>query len=154
MSLRQREEIIRKLERQIRAGDTRCNCRQGDEETFYHSAADLEKILAVPCPVHGNRSLGHVSWVPSGTPLKGEDRQLCVCPPSPAREWQEGRRGPLTGEEQEAECGNWMQEVTEEADRRFHQEQIKVRSLLQRCEQARRRQSVSVPGEDKERNFL
>ena len=32
------------------------------------------------------------------------------------------------------ECSNWIQELTEEADRKFHQEQIKVRSLLQRCE--------------------
>ena len=116
MSVIRNEHRIRKLEHLRLTVDGHCNCREGDQETLYHGAADLERIIAVRCPLHGIRRLGRVSWVPSGMPLRAEDRDLCVCPACAAREWLEGRRGPLTEDEQEAECLNWAQQLTEEAD--------------------------------------
>lgn len=131
MSLIDNENRIRKLEQLCAAVDSRCNCREDDEETFYHNIPDLEKIIAVRCPVHGRRVLERVSWVPSGMPLRAEDRHLCLCPPCPAREWFEGRRGPLTEEEQERECHSWEEQLSEQGIASFHQDQIKVKRVLQ-----------------------
>lgn len=83
-----------------------CHCRFRGE-TLFHNAADLERILAIRCPVHDFCDLGQISWVPPSMPLRMEDTALCSCPPCPTREWLEGVRGPLTWKEQRDECLSW-----------------------------------------------
>ena len=89
-----------------------CRCRSG-RQTYYHTSADLELIMSVPCSAHGFRDLGDLLWVPPGTPLLPDDRHLCSCPPCPTRDLLEGTRGPLTKEEQEEECRSWDEDLTE-----------------------------------------
>jgi hypothetical protein len=106
-----------------------CRCRHGQETTF-HTAADLARIMNVPCPLH-TRDLGALVWVPPGTPLRPEDRDLCGCPSSPTRDWLEGKRGPLTVGEQEQECLSWEIEPTAETKKKLRIEEQRVEALLQ-----------------------
>jgi hypothetical protein len=109
-----------------RSTNKNCICRQG-QRTIFHTAADLEKIIAIICPTHGFRDLGDLLWVASGTPLRKEDRLLCSCPTSPTRDWLEGKRGLLTPKEQEEECRSWEEEDLSEG---FRIERVRVNALL------------------------
>jgi hypothetical protein len=144
---------VDKLERSSIFVNGRCNCRR-EQLTFYHSAADLERIMTLHCPVHGVRELGRVSWVPSGTPLIGPDRDLCSCRPSPAREWREGRRGPLTAEEWEEECRSGEEQLSTEAIGKFQADQTCVRQLLQQYRRMRRNQNGTMSGNNQVRRTL
>lgn len=138
MSLPQIEKRVRRLEALSLPVDCRCNCRT-EEVTLYHNAADLARIITARCPVHGIRDLGCVSWVPSGMPLNVEDRCFCSCPPCPAREWLEGKRGPLTEDEQDEECRSWKQQLTTEATAESDRDQATVTRLLQKYRARRER---------------
>jgi hypothetical protein len=115
-----------------------CTCRSG-RKTYYHTAADLEAIMSVPCPVHGFRDLGNLLWVPLGTPILPEDWQLCSCPSCPTRDWLGGKRGPLTKEEQEQECRNWEAELTAPMAEKLRIERARERALLQTYFKKKRR---------------
>lgn len=130
-----------------------CNCRKG-QETRYHAAADLARILSVRCPVHEERDLGFLLGVPPSTPLHPEDRRLCSCPPCAAREWREGRRGPLTEEEREQEYRSWEQQMSGEAAEQFRRDQARSRQLLQRYLRKRRNQHGTLPGDNQGRKTL
>lgn len=106
-----------------------CKCRLG-QVTKYHTAADLEHIMNVSCPAHGFCDLGELLWVPPGMPLRPEDQYLCSCLSNPTRELLEGRRGPLTEEEQEAECSTWEPELTAGSDEHLSIEQTQLELLL------------------------
>jgi hypothetical protein len=111
--------FFRMIEKRIRALEAKlesraCNCRKG-RLTLYHSSADLENILSIGCPVHVFLYVREVSWAPASMPLNIEDRSLCCCPPSATREWLEGKRGPLTEEEQDEECATWEQALSADA---------------------------------------
>jgi hypothetical protein len=106
-----------------------CRCRHG-QETLFHTAADLARIMSVPCPLH-SRELGTPLWVPPGTPLRPDDRHLCGCPPSPTRDWLEGGRGPLTVKEQEDECLSWEIEPSAETKKKLRIEEQRIVALLQ-----------------------
>src|ERR1700674_4333473 len=102
------------------ATDSRAGCRcRFPGKTFFHSVADLERILSLRCPVHIFCDLGELSWVPASMPLRTEDSPLCSCPPSPTREWLEGKRGPLTADEQTVECLSWEQALLEDPDHKM-----------------------------------
>jgi hypothetical protein len=67
-----------------------CNCRgRGKKivETKFHTAEELEKILWVPCPVHGIREPGFVCFTPPWCLLKKPDLKFCTCPPHPWRDF-------------------------------------------------------------------
>ncbi len=125
-----------------------CNCRV-DEETLYHTAADLARIMSVRCPVHNQRDLGYMLWLPPSSPLRLEDRELCSCPPCAAREWREGSRGPLTAEEWEQECRSWEEQLSTEAFGKFRADQARARQLLQQYRRMRRNQHGTMPGNNK-----
>ena len=109
------------IEKRLRALETiarvtaGCKCRFS-QETFFHSVADLERIMSVCCPVHIFCDLGELSWAPFSMPLRTEDRLLCSCPSSPTREWLEGNRGPLMEEEQTQECLSWERVLSEDPE--------------------------------------
>jgi hypothetical protein len=115
-----------------------CNCRSG-EETRYHTAADLARILSVPCPAHEVRHVGWLLWVPPSTPLRLEDRSLCSCPPSAGRSWREGTRGPLNDEEREQEYGRWEEQLGAEAREQFRRDQVLIKRLLHAYQRNKRR---------------
>ncbi len=117
---------------------TVCNCRW-DQETFYHTTTDLASIMAVPCSVHALRDLGCLLWLPPSSPLRPEDSTLCTCPPCAAREWREGRRGPLTKEEQEEEYHRWEEQLSAEAIEKFRCDQAQAKQLLRAYELRKRR---------------
>jgi hypothetical protein len=117
-----------------------CKCRFSDE-TLFHSAADLERIMSVRCPVHIFRDLGELSWAPSSMPLRTEDRPLCSCPPSPTREWLAGKRGPLTEEEQKQECLAWEQALSEDPE-----DKMRVEVLLNNYYKAKRSRNENMHG--------
>jgi len=104
MGLPALEKRMRVLELALlrEARGMQCSCRPG-QETGYHNAEELEKILKIRCPVHNIRDLGYLRWTPSGMPLRPEDRDFCSCPPCAIRDFLQGERGPLTEEEQQAE---------------------------------------------------
>jgi hypothetical protein len=123
--------FFRMIEKRIRALEAKlesraCNCRK-ERLTLYHSSADLENILSIGCPVHVFLFVREVSWAPASMPLNIEDRSLCCCPPSATREWLEGKRGPLTEEEQAQECATWEQALSEDPT-----EQMRVEGLLKK----------------------
>ena len=97
------ERRIAALEKALRGP---CNCRR-EQATGYHTLAELIAIMDVGCPVRGRRDLGLVVWLPPDTPLFPADRELA----SAAREWREGRRGPLTEEEREQAHARWKEQV-------------------------------------------
>jgi hypothetical protein len=112
-----------------------CKCRFL-QETFFHSGADLERIMSLRCPVHIFCDLGELSWVPFSMALRTEDRLLCSCPPSPTLEWLAGRRGPLTEEEQTQECLTWEQALSEDPE-----DKMRIEILLESYYQAKRRRN-------------
>lgn len=116
-----------------------CRCRFG-QKTKYHTAADLEHIMSVFCPVHEFRDLGDLLWVPPGTPLRPEDSHLCSCPSCPTRDLLEGKRGPLTTEEQEEECRTWEPELTADMEENLRIERAKLEVLLQTYARKKRRE--------------
>ena len=148
---------IRALETAVAVRSGReCNCRY-NQETSYHSAAELAQIMEIRCPMHEVRDLGHLRWVPSGLPLRTEDREFCSCPPFAIREFLQGSRGPLTQEEQEEACRVWDEQFTEQADQSFHADQVHVRLLLQKYERGKRRTnaiSSALPRQNKRREIL
>ena len=72
--------------------------------------------MRIRCPVHIFCDLGELAWAPLSMPLRTEDSTLCCCPPSPAREWLDGQRGPLTKEEQTQECLGWEKAFSEDPE--------------------------------------
>src|SRR5689334_7871374 len=104
MSLAALEKRLRKVEITFLGVGNGCCCRWG-RKTNYHIATELEKIMNVRCPIHQFRDLGDICWVPTGTPLLSQDRNLCACPPSLTRDLLAGNIGFLTPEEHEQECG-------------------------------------------------
>jgi hypothetical protein len=115
-----------------------CKCRFL-HVTFFHSAADLERIMSVRCPVHVFCDLGELSWAPFSMPLRTEDRPLCSCPPSPTREWLDGKRGPLTEGEQTQECRGWEQALSEDPE-----DKMRVEVLLNNYYKAKRRRNETM----------
>jgi len=130
-----------------------CHCRRGGE-TRYHTAAELARVLSICCPVHEVRDLGFLLWVPPSTPLYPEDCKLCFCPPCAAREWREGRRGPLTEAEREQEYRSWEEQLSTEVIERFRRDQARARQLIQQYERKRRNQHGTMPGNHQSRETL
>jgi len=129
MALPTLEKRVRALEAiALTSVNKDCRCRLG-RKTYYHTPADLEHIMSVSCPVHEFRDLGNLLWMPLGTPLRLEDSHLCLCPSSATRDWLEGKRGPLTEQEQEEECRTWELTADTEVDVRI--ERVTVEKLLQ-----------------------
>jgi len=87
-------------------------------------------MMDIRCPVHRFRDLGDLRWLPSRLPLLSEDRTLCSCPPSPVREFLQGKRGPLTELEQEEEERRWERECAPGRDEEFRREQARAERLL------------------------
>jgi hypothetical protein len=131
------EKRVRALEASVPAIGEQCRCRAG-RQTRYHTAEELKRILDVRCPLHGFRDLGRLRRVGSGIPLLPEDQDLCSCPPSPIREFLQGRRGPLTEVEQAAEERSWEGEFTPAAKEDFRRDQAWARQLLQKYEYSKR----------------
>ena len=146
----QLERRITALEKALRGA---CNCRC-EQATVYHTFAELIEIMSLHCLVHGRRDLGDVVWVPPSTPLHPQDRGLCSCPPSAAREWREGRRGPLTAEEREREYARWEEQVSGEAAGRIRQDQARARQLLHQYQRTRRKEHGTLPDNHQRRKTL
>src|SRR5579863_3877235 len=145
MGLTDLEKRVKELEANVlRTSASRgCSCRSG-RQTYYHTSADLEGIMSISCPVHGSRDLGHLLWVPAGTPLLPDDRHLCSCPSCPTRDLLEGTRGLLTKEEQEAECRTWDEELTEATKGKLCIERAREDTLLQKYFRKRRRERADL----------
>jgi hypothetical protein len=127
------EKRVRALERAFSAAGKPCVCRPG-RQTSYHTAEELKKMIEIPCPAHGFRDLGHLRWLSSGLPLQPEDWELCSCPPSPVREFLQGRRGPLTEAEQAEEERRWERECVPSRGEEVCREQARAERLLQKYE--------------------
>lgn len=72
----------------------KCNCRGIGKKivtTTFHNAKELELIRAVPCPVHGKRSLGYMMYAAKWMPIQKPDWRFCKCPPYPRRDALMGR---------------------------------------------------------------
>lgn len=131
-----------RTEKRLRALEAVSSCRAGcqcrvSQETLFHSAADLERIMSIRCPVHIFRDLGELCWAPASMPLRAEDRPLCSCSPSPTREWLEGKGGPLTKQEQIEEGLSWDQALSEDPD-----DKMKIETLLSNYKARRRRNEI------------
>jgi len=98
--------------------------------------------MSISCPVHEFRDLGDLLWMPPGTPLRPEDSHLCSCPSSPTRDWLEGKRGPLTLEEQEEECRTW--ELTAGTDVDVRIERVRMEKILQTYFKKKRRHHAKL----------
>jgi len=109
-----------------------CKCRSS-ALTFFHTVGDLERIMSVRCPVHIFCDLGELCWAPLSMPLRTEDQCLCSCSPSPTLEWLDGKRGPLTEEEQIQECLSWEQALSEDPE-----DKMRVEALLNNYYKAKR----------------
>jgi len=125
--------IIQRRLRALEASRAGCKCRLL-QVTFFHSFTDLQRIMRIRCPLHVFCDLGELAWAPPGMPLRMEDRRLCCCSPSPTREWLEGKRGPLTEEEQAHECLSWLPTVSEDPE-----EELQVEIMLNNYQKAKRR---------------
>jgi hypothetical protein len=133
MGLAALEKRVRSLEEGLPATVKECRCR-GGQQTMYHNADELKRIMDIRCPVHGFRDLGRLRWVASGLPLQTEDQTFCSCPPCPMREFLLGRRGPLTEVEQADEERKWQRECSAAWDEQFRREQACAAQLLRRYE--------------------
>lgn len=131
------EKRIRALERFFSAPGKKCNCRTG-EQTTYHNAEELRKLMEIRCPAHGFRDLGRLRWLPRGLPLRPDDHNLCSCSPCPTRELLQGRRGPLTDLEHEEETQRWERGFGPGSDQAFREEQARVARLRQKYEYTKR----------------
>jgi len=129
MNLAALEKRLRKIELIFLRRKRDCCCRW-ERETKYHCAGELGQIMNSHCPSHQFRDLGEICWVPIGTPLLPDDRNLCACPPSPTRNLLEGKIEFLTLEQQEAECAEWLEEFNQKALTDFHVDQARVAALL------------------------
>lgn len=126
-------------------GNDLCCCRANDE-TKFHSAADLIEIMKVSCSAHKFRDLGDLWHVVPGMPLLAEDCSLCSCPPRPTRDWLESKRGPLTEAEQREECDSWELELTVDAKEKQRVEEVQIELLLRTYFTKRRRYHAKLPG--------
>lgn len=97
--------------------------------------------MIVSCPAHGFCDLGEFLWVPPGMPLRPEDRGLCCCSPNPTRDWLEDKRGPLTEEEQEAECSTWELEASAGLEESVRNEKAQCELILKTYAKKKRRRS-------------
>ncbi len=131
------EKRIRALEQGLSTAGQRCNCRTGVQTTF-HNAEDLKKVMAIACPTHGFRDLGHLRWLPSGLPLQPDDENFCSCPPCPVREFLQGKRGPLTEVEQEKEEQRWEAQGGASSEEAFRREQARLENLFRQYEYSKR----------------
>jgi len=122
---------LRALEAMLSASPKQCSCRAG-QHTSYHTVAELERIMGVPCSVHGVRDLGYLRWVGKGIPLHPLDQHLCDCPPSAVRDLLCGRRGPLSEEEEQEERQRWERDCAPAATEEFRHDQVCAKCLLQR----------------------
>ena len=134
------EKRVRALEQALSAAGKQCVCRKG-RQTCYHNAEELKAMMDIPCHLHGFRDLGDLRWVPSGLPLRSEDRIICSCPPSPVREFLQGERGPLTGIEHEEEERRWGRECSPDSDEEFRCDQARAESLLNEYNKRKRRRN-------------
>jgi hypothetical protein len=133
------EKRLSAIERRVFAeGIEDCKCRVG-QQTRYHTATELKKIMDVRCSVHGIRDLGNVSWIPRGLPLHPDDRELCSCPPYAVRDFAQGVRGPLALEEEELWERTWQREYTRTSTTEFRHEQARAEALLQAYPQKERK---------------
>jgi len=121
-----------------------CCCRWG-RKTNYHIAAELEQMMNVRCPIHQFRDLGDICWVPTGTPLLPQDRNLCACPPSLTRDLLAGNIGFLTPEENGKECDKWRDEFTQKAEQDFRLEQARIAALLRKYLRNKRSHHATLP---------
>jgi hypothetical protein len=131
------EKRIRALERSFLERGKPCNCRTGGQTTF-HKARELQTMLQITCPAHGFRDLGHFRWLPTGLPLQADDEKFCVCPPSPLREFLQGRRGPLNEAELEEQERSWDRDWSPEADERYRRQSENVQRLFRSYELKRK----------------
>jgi hypothetical protein len=61
----------------------RCNCiRDGS----FHCGEEMERVLSIPCPVHGQRKISFIMYAPKWKPLSLEFRWACQCPPHEMRD--------------------------------------------------------------------
>ena len=103
-----------------------CTCRGYDKaiyETCYHTVEELERILWVPCPVHGMREPGRIWPTRPDMALQLADRICCQCPPDPLRDWEEGKRTRPAREEidahAETECLEYANKPEEVRKKEF-----------------------------------
>ncbi len=143
-SLKSRIERLENLRRQ--SPPRGCNCRQ---MTWFHTAAELEAIMAIPCPVHGLRRLGFICAHPLHYPLDPEHQHLCCCPPDSWREFLEGKRGRPTEEEKNEAIRRHNEEVKittpEESARSFAEEKARLDALFERYRQSIRAAHSGCP---------
>jgi hypothetical protein len=130
------EKRVRAIEQALFAAGKQCICRTG-EQTTYHSAEELRKLMDIRCPAHGFRDLGCLRCLPRRLPLQPEDQNLCSCPPCPVREFLQGQRGPLTEVEQQAVEQMWEEEFCAGSDE-FRRGQSRLESLLRKYEFSKR----------------
>lgn len=114
-----------------------CNCKPRGESK-YHTAADLQKIMDVRCPVHEFRDLGDLLWLPPGLPLALEDQHLCTCPPSTLRDLIANSRGPLSDQEHREAYQLLEYEFSQSGCESFAAEQAKMHILIERYEREKR----------------
>lgn len=106
MSARLKQKVSR-LENSLRFYSatvflSKCTCRgigRSGWMTRYHTSDELEKILYVPCPVHGLRDPGPIWFQPRSEPLEDPDWDYCTCPPDPWRDYVMGKRPRPTQDE-------------------------------------------------------
>ena len=120
MSLRLKSKLD-KIERALAAVEiarinASCKCRR---ETKWHTIEELEKIMAVPCPVHGVIRLGSVWWTPSNVPINEEDWEFCECPPE---YWRDLEMGRLSLPEDPEEQRLLEERLDRESQERWYQE--------------------------------
>ena len=66
-----------------------CTCHgrdRGETCTLYHNSSELDRILYIPCPVHGLRNPGFIMFRPVWCLLNRSDWEYCTCPPHPLRD--------------------------------------------------------------------
>ena len=131
------EKRVGALEQALSATGKPCSCRTG-EQTTYHSAEELRKLMDIRCPGHGFRDLGVLRWLPSALPLRSDDENLCSCPSCPVREFLLGKRGPLTEVEQEKEEQRWEAQGGASSEEAFRREQALLENLFRQYEYSKR----------------
>jgi hypothetical protein len=116
-----------------------CNCRgRGKKivETKFHTAEELEKILWVPCPVHGIREPGFVCFTPPWCLLKKPDLKFCTCPPHPWRDFVTGKRPKPTCEEEMEYSRTGEYKTEEERKAEFEIEHARLEAVYSNFEKA------------------
>lgn len=119
-----------------------CNCRR---ETRFHTPEELERIMAISCPVHGVRALGFTWFTPSWMPINQEDWEFCDCPPNLRRDMKMGRiplpedseerrrrKLELLQEDRDRKFREWAEGVTPPPARDFKEWKAKLENLLRK----------------------